>query len=145
MSLFSSINASSTGLTAQRTRMDVIANNIANVDTPNYKRQLVIFRPKGEEGFIFNIPLPKASIGIGNTIGEGVIIDRIKDDLKTPKRLAYMPGHPDADEKGYVHLPNVNVVTEMVDLIDASRAYEANVSAIRAAKGMHSKALDLLR
>ena len=62
MSLFTSINASSTGLTAQRTRMDVIANNIANVDTPNYRRQLVIFRPKGEEGFIFNVPMAKASI-----------------------------------------------------------------------------------
>lgn len=144
MSLFTSINASSTGLTAQRTRMDVIANNIANVDTPNYKRQLVIFRPKGEDGFIFNIPMPKASIGI-QKVGEGVIIDRIKDDEKSPMRLAYMPDHPDADAKGYVHLPNVNVVTEMVDMIDASRAYEANVSSIRAAKGMYTRALDLLR
>ncbi len=144
MSLFTSINASSTGLTAQRTRMDVISNNIANVDTPNYKRQLVIFRPKGENGFIFNIPMPKASMAIHNT-GEGVVIDGIKDDEKSPERLAYMPGHPDADANGYVHLPNVNVVTEMVDLIDASRAYEANVSTIRAAKGMYTRALDLLR
>ncbi len=144
MSLFTSINASSTGLTAQRTRMDVISNNIANVDTPNYKRQLVIFRPKGEDGFVFNIPMPKASLSVGK-VGEGVVIDRIKDDDRSPMRLAYMPGHPDADEKGYVHLPNVNVVTEMVDLIDASRSYEANVSSIRAAKGMYTRALDLLR
>ncbi len=144
MSLFTSINASSTGLTAQRTRMDVIANNIANVDTPNYRRQLVIFRPKGEEGYMLDVPMPNASINIGH-IGEGVIIDRIKDDLKSPMRLAYMPDHPDADEKGYVHLPNVNVVTEMVDMIDASRAYEANVSSIRAAKSMYTRALDLLR
>lgn len=144
MSLFTSINASSTGLTAQRTRMDVIANNIANVDTPNYRRQLVLFRPKGEEAFVFNIPMPNATLGISR-IGEGVVIERIKDDEKSPMRLAYMPDHPDADAKGYVHLPNVNVVTEMVDLIDASRAYEANVSSIRAAKGMYSKALELLR
>ena len=144
MSLFTAINASSTGLTAQRTRMDVIANNIANVDTPNYKRQLVIFRPKGEEGFVFNIPMNKATLGMSK-LGEGVVIDRIKDDLKSPERIAYMPGHPDADANGYVHLPNVNVVTEMVDMIDASRAYEANVSSIRAAKSMYTKALDLLR
>lgn len=144
MSLFTSINASSTGLTAQRTRMDVIANNIANVDTPNYRRQLVIFRPKGEEGFIFNVPMAKASIGV-HQMGEGVIIEKIKDDDRTPMRVAYMPGHPDADANGYLHLPNVNVVTEMVDMIDASRAYEANVSTIRAAKGMYTRALDLLR
>lgn len=144
MALFTSINASSTGLTAQRTRMDVIANNIANVDTPNYRRQLVLFSPKGEEGFIFNIPMNKASLGI-QKIGEGVVIDRIKDDMKSPMRMAYMPDHPDADKNGYVHLPNVNVVTEMVDLIDASRSYEANVSSIRAAKSMHSKALEILR
>ncbi len=124
--------------------MDVIANNIANVDTPNYKRQHVVFRPKGEDGFVFNIPMPKASLSV-RAMGEGVIIERIKDDTKTPERLAYMPGHPDADASGYVHLPNVNVVTEMVDLIDASRAYEANVSSIRAAKAMYSRALDLLR
>lgn len=144
MSLFTSINASSTGLTAQRTRMDVIANNIANVDTPNYRRQLVIFRPKGEDGFVFNVPMPKASLSI-QRIGEGVVIGRIEDDKKTPMRIAYMPGHPDADANGYLHLPNVNIVTEMVDMIDASRAYEANVSSIRAAKGMYSRALDLLR
>ena len=144
MSMFTSINASSTGLTAQRTRMDVIANNIANVDTPNYKRQLVIFRPKGEDGFVFDIPMPKASLSI-QRIGEGVVIAKIRDDEKTPMRLTYMPDHPDADEKGYVHMPNVNVVTEMVDMIDASRAYEANVSSIRAAKSMYTRALDLLR
>ena len=142
MSLFTSINASSTGLTAQRSRMDVIANNIANVDTPNYRRQLVIFRPKGEEGFIFNVPMAKASIGV-HQMGEGVIIEKIKDDDRTPMRTAYMPGHPDADAQGYVSMPNVNLSNEMVDMIYVSKLYDANITAFNATRKMMQDTLTM--
>lgn len=144
MSLFTSIDASATGMTAQRTRMDIISNNLANVDTPNYRRQVPVFKPRGEDGFVFNVPIPAASRPL-QSIGRGVIIETIEDDMKTAMRLKHDPNHPEADENGMVHLPNVNVVTEMVDMIDASRAYEANVTAIRAAKGMYTKGLELFR
>ena len=146
--LFKAINASASALTAERLRMDVISNNIANVNTTRtqeggpYKRKNVVFEPKGFDGMEFYIPLVRRPPR--EKVGNGVrVVDIVPDDL--PDRLVYDPSHPDADDQGYVHYPNVNVITEMVDLITASRSYEANVSAIKTSKNMMMKAIDLLK
>jgi len=118
--------------------MDTIANNLANVNTTRtarggpYRRQMVVFEER----------LAQAS-GYGLR-GNGVRVSRIVED-DDPPRLVYDPHHPDANEQGYVEMPNVNIVTEMVDMITASRAYEANVAALNAAKAMALKALDIGR
>jgi len=133
MSFISAIDTSSSGLTSQRLRMDVIANNIANVNTTRtekgepYRRKIVVFKPRPN--------------------GRGVRVARngIREDLVTPLKIKYDPGHPDADPQGYVALPNVNIVTEMVDLIDATRAYEANVTTINTGKSMAKEALSIGR
>ncbi len=133
MSLWSSIDASASGLTAQRLRMEVISNNIANVNTTRtpeggpYRRKVVLFAP------ILRM--------------KGVRVIGIVDDNteKNPLRLKYDPSHPDANEQGYVLMPNVNIVTEMVDMISATRAYQANVAAINAAKSMLQEALGIAR
>ncbi len=144
MRLFQSINTSGSGLTAEQLRMDVIANNIANVNstrTPQggpYRRQRVVFIPR-EPQMSFNIPFVKSN-AIYN--GKGVRVIGIEED-PSPFRIEYRPEHPDADKDGYVRLPNVNVVLEMADMITASRAYEANVSAMRASKEMMMRALDI--
>lgn len=88
-------------------------------------------------------PMIMASISQGSVGGAGVQVMQITDDSKTPMRMIYDPSHPDANEKGYVEMPNVNVVTEMVDMISASRAYEANVTALQSVKGMNQAALEL--
>lgn len=139
MNLFRSFDISASGLTAQRLRMDTIANNLANVNTTRtanggpYRRQMVVFEER-----------LAASMQSGRRLGAGVRVSRIVED-DDPPRLEYNPAHPDADEQGYVRLPNVNVVTEMVDMISASRAYEANVTALNAAKSMALKALEIGR
>jgi flagellar basal-body rod protein FlgC len=122
----SSIDVSASGLTAQRRRLDVIANNIANSETTRtarggaYKRQQVVF-----------------SLNQDGVDVSGVIEDQ------TPGKQVYRPGHPDADAKGFVTMPNVNVMEEMVDMVSATRSYEANASAVEAAKDMARKALEL--
>lgn len=146
MGFLDSINISASGLTAEKLRMDVISKNIANVNTTRtangtpYRRQVVVF-----EGASSNVPfsqyLNEASRGL---IGGGVKVKGIVED-KTPFKLVYEPGHPDADEKGYVKMPNVDVMTEMVNMITASRAYEANVTAINTAKSIAMKALEIGR
>lgn len=88
-------------------------------------------------------PLLRASVSSTMFGGAGVQVVGIDEDAKTPMRMVYDPGNPDADAKGYVEMPNVNVVTEMVDMISASRAYEANVTALQSAKGMAQAALEL--
>ena len=143
MSMFLGIDAAASGLTAERLRMDVISNNIANSNTTRtdqggaYHRRYVVFEPRERPIDSFEHLLQKM-IGVKKTTGEGV---RAEDDSQGP--LVYDPGHPDANEEGYVEKPNVNVVTEMVDMITASRAYEANVTTINAAKSMAMKALDI--
>lgn len=133
MRIFKAIETSATGLTAERLRLDLIANNLANAGTTRtekggpYRRQVPVFRPRRRD-----------------SIGEGVRVVAIREDTR-PLRLVYNPGHPDARPDGYVEMPNVDVITEMVDLISASRAYEANVSAINAAKAMATRALDIGR
>lgn len=88
-------------------------------------------------------PLITAGISYSEPAGAGVEVVRIAEDTQTPTKLVYDPGHPDANEKGFVEMPNVNVVTEMVDMISASRAYEANVTALQSAKGMAQAALEI--
>jgi flagellar basal-body rod protein FlgC len=151
MSLFGALDISASGLSAERMRMDVTAENLANAQTtrgPNgqpYRRKDVILQT-AEGGFgralagaVGSIPGTAASQTPG-----GVQVAGIAEDA-SPARRVYDPGHPDADAQGYVSMPNVNPVTEMVDLISASRAYEANVTAMQTAKALFTKTLDLLR
>ncbi|MBO4779648.1 MAG: flagellar basal body rod protein FlgC [Selenomonadaceae bacterium] len=147
MGLFLGIDASASGLTAERLRMDVISNNIANSNTTRtdrggaYHRRYVVFEPREREPKTFEKTLRKA-VGLSRQTGEGVrAVQIIEDD--TPGPLVYEPGHPDANADGYVERPNVNTVFEMVDMITAQRAYEANATAINAAKAMASKALEI--
>jgi flagellar basal-body rod protein FlgC len=146
MAFLNSINISASGLTAEKLRMDVISRNIANVNTTRtadgtpYRRQVVVFQ-EGENQTSFSDCLSAASRSL---IGSGVKVTGIKEDT-TPFKSVYDPGHPDADEKGYVKMPNVDVMTEMVNMISASRAYEANVTAINSAKSMALKALEIGR
>ena len=149
MGIFSTMNIASTGLTAQRLRMDVISNNIANANTTRttdgevFRRKRVILRPRNDNLDFRTRFLPQA---LWHGIGEGVRAIKIEDD-RSPARLVYDPTHPDAiksgDLKGYVKYPNVNVVTEMVDMISASRAYEANVTVIQNAGQMFMKGLEI--
>ena len=142
MSMFDSLRVSASGMTAERLRMDVIADNLANADTTRgpdggpYRRKEVVLQSGGA-----------ASFGQGRSFGEvlaGVHASAVVDDPSPPRRV-YDPGHPDADGQGYVTLPNVNSVTEMVDLITSTRGYEADVQAMTAAKQMFLRTLDLLR
>ncbi|MDD5067036.1 MAG: flagellar basal body rod protein FlgC [bacterium] len=149
MGMFTSINTSASGLSAQRLRMDVIANNIANVNTTRtteggpFKRQKVVFMPADTK---VKYKLPFLPDKFKPIAGQGVRVLRVEDD-SSPFRLVYDPSHPDAiktgEKAGYVQMPNVNVVTEMVDMISASRAYEANVAMIDHSKSIFSKALEI--
>lgn len=146
MAFLNSINISASGLTAEKLRMDVISRNIANVNTTRtadgnpYRRQVVVFQ-EGDRQMSFSDYLSDASRSL---ICSGVKVTGITED-KTPFKSVYDPGHPDADEKGYVKMPNVDIMTEMVNMISASRAYEANVTAINSAKSMALKALEIGR
>lgn len=150
MSWFNSLEISASGLTAQRLRLDVISNNLANANTTRtqsggpYRRQMVVFAERTEEpsfGQVLQNVLGQQRVAMS---GKGVRIVQIAEDQSTLNRV-YNPQHPDADAQGYVNMPNVNVVTEMVDMISATRAYEANVTALNAAKAMAVKALDIGR
>ena len=145
MSIFNSMNVSATGLTAERLRMDTIAKNIANANTTRtangspYRRQVVVFKTK-ENSNPFSKVLKNAT---GKQPGmAGVEVVGIKND-NSPLKKVYDPGHPDSDQEGYVMMPNVDVVTEMANMISASRGYEANVTALNAAKSMALKALEI--
>lgn len=143
MSMFSSFNISASGMTAQRLRSDIISQNLANVNTTRtsdgtpYRRKNVVFTEKASTGFD---QVLMTTIG---AVGNGVKVTEIIEDKDTAMRMVYDPSHPDADENGYVTYPNVNTVTEMTDLIDASRAYEANVTAFNASKNMALKGLQI--
>lgn len=150
MSMFGGIDASASGLTAERLRMDVISNNIANANTTRtekggaYRRRYVVFEPRDNDtttfaGLLSAIHNAKKK---NRWAGDGVRAVKIEEDDR-PGPLVYDPGHPDANADGYVARPNVNIVTEMVDMITASRAYEANTTAISSAKSMALKALDI--
>jgi flagellar basal-body rod protein FlgC len=143
MDFFSSMDISASALSAERTRMNLISSNLANVNstrTPEggpYKRKDAVFSATPAPGS-FGAALGQASAA------RRVEVSRINED-QNPPRLQYEPNHPDADPAGYVAYPNVNVVEEMADMISASRSYEANVTAAQAAKSMALKTLDLGR
>jgi flagellar basal-body rod protein FlgC len=148
MRVFNSFEISASGLTAQRLRMDVVANNIANVNTTRtaaggpYQRQRVVFEPRREEAQ-FLLPLATEAQR-RQQMTQGVRVVAVNND-PSPARRVYDPGHPDADAQGYVGMPNITLVNEMVDMISATRAYEANIAAINSAKTMAAKALEIGR
>ncbi|HEY6759733.1 MAG TPA: flagellar basal body rod protein FlgC [Baekduia sp.] len=155
MGLFDAIDASGSGLTAERLRMDVTSENLANAETtkgadgqPYRRKEVVLQEANGGAGGQTSFASLLSSIQGGGSSGagvtNGVTVSGIVED-STPLKRVYDPGHPDADKNGYVTMPNVNTVTEMTDLISSSRAYEANVTAMQTAKTMFSKTLDLLR
>ena len=150
MSMFGGIDTSASGLTAERLRMDVISNNLANANTTRtpeggpYHRRYVVFQQReyDERGFASFLAHALHKNRKNRDRGNGVRAVRIEEDRRQGP-LVYDPGHPDANAEGYLERPNVNAVAEMVDLITASRAYEANVTAINAAKAMANQALEI--
>ena len=149
MSFFDSIDIAASGLTAERTRMDVTAENLANAQTTRganglpYQRQEVVLQQAGTSAS-FSSTLAGAMGDPNAQATGGVQVAGIVSD-PTPDQLVYDPGNPDANKQGYVRMPNVNTVNEMVDLIDESRSYEADVTAMSTAKTMYTKTLDLLK
>jgi flagellar basal-body rod protein FlgC len=147
MSFFDSIDLAASGLTAERVRMDVTAENLANAQTTNgaggqpYQRQEVVLQQVGGG---FGATLAGAMGGAQTPTAGGVQVAGIVSD-PTPDQLVYDPGHPGANAQGYVRMPNVNSVTEMTDLISESDSYQADVTAMNTAKTMYSKTLDLLK
>ena len=150
MGFFNTMNISASGLTAQRLRMDTIAENIANVNTTRtadggpYQRKTVIFeemRDNDPFSLVFtnifgnggSVPAPQ---------GMGVRVVEVVED-ESPGLLQFNPTHPDADEEGYVRMPNVNIVEEMVNMIAASRSYEANITAMGTARTMTQRTLEI--
>ncbi|MBP7462313.1 MAG: flagellar basal body rod protein FlgC [Candidatus Delongbacteria bacterium] len=164
-SLFTSIDISAGGLKAQRRRLDVVSQNIANAETTRtpeggpYQRKMVVLKEANEKvkSAVLNsedklelslthqkhMPIPEFFDLKNEAIRKGVEIDEVVNDEKTPFRTVYDPSHPDADQNGYVEMPNVNIINEMVDMMTATRAYEANATAMNAAKQMALKALEI--
>lgn len=145
MSMFNAFDVNASGLTAQRYRMDVISENVANANTTRtadgtpYRRKTVVFQERDSQT-PFSRVLNKAT---DRYAGKGVKVVGTYEDRSTDLIKAYDPAHPDADEDGYVWYPNVNIITEMTNLIDASRAYEANATAFDASKSMALKGLEM--
>lgn len=142
--LFGALDVSSSGLSAERTRLNIIANNIANINTTRteeggpYRRQEPIFE---------TVLRDAAGEGAGGKTegysGAGVRVSEIRDDYRKPLKMVFDPQHPDADKAGYVSMPNVNVTEEMVDMISASRAYEANIAVVKTTKDMLNQSLEI--
>ncbi len=154
MGLFDAIDVAGSALSAERLRMDVTAENLANAQTTRgpdgepYRRKAVLLQQQSAGGFGAALAGAMRPAGMGASPrrdgAAGVEVAGIVEDGEE-ERLVYDPGHPDADERGYVRMPNVDPVAEMVDLITASRGYEANVTAMQTAKAMFTKTLELLR
>jgi flagellar basal-body rod protein FlgC len=152
MSIFQGMNTTASALTAQRLRMDVISSNMANADTTHgklvngkwvpYTRKTVVLQPK-ENSFSSYLQTAINQDDRTNSAGNGVMVSQIKDDTSTPYKTVYDPENPDANQDGYVELPNVDPLREMTDLISATRSYEANVTVLNASKGMMMKALEI--
>jgi flagellar basal-body rod protein FlgC len=163
--IYSGLNISASGMRAERIRQNTISSNIANVETTRtdeggpYRRQFVVYKADGKQqdtrilnregglsGVVTNdnhLPIPSSDFPRDERFfGNGVSIAEIREDSRPP-RMVYDPSHPDADAKGYVAMPNINVVQEMTDMISASRAYEANVTAFNATKSMLTQATQL--
>ena len=151
MSLFSSLTVSASGMAAQRARTDVLVENLANAETTRtpeggpYKRKDVVFRTV-DAGSAFSSLLDREMdvFARRDELQTGVAVDETIIDERAPERR-YIPGHPDAGPDGYVSFPNVNPAEEMVDLMSASRGFQANVSAMTAVKDMLNRSIDLLR
>ena len=144
MSLFQSFNINTSGLTAQRFRMDVISENVANVTTTRtedgtpYTRKIVTFQETRTTPFSRVLENTREAY-----MGNGVKVSRVSEDTESEYIMKYEPSHPDADENGYVSYPNVNIITEMTNMIDASRSYEANLTAFETSKAIALKGLEL--
>ena len=145
MGMFTSVDINASGMTAQRYRMDIISENIANANTTRtedgtpYRRKVVTFEEKGSHtpfAHVLNQARDKYS-------GSGVKVTGVYEDTWTEMNKVYDPSHPDADENGYVTYPNVDTVTEMVNLIDASRSYEANATAFESSKSIAMQGLNI--
>lgn len=147
MGIYASLGISATGMSAQRLRMDTIASNLANADSTNgvgeaYRRKAVTMTAApGGPGFA--LPRPTGSVS-GEADLHGVAVTGIVED-NSPLRRIYEPGHPLADAEGYVTRPNVNAVTEMVDLVAAARSFQSNVAAFEATKNMARDALRIIQ
>jgi len=145
MGMFDSFDINASGLTAQRYRMDIISENVANATTTRtedgtpYRRKVVTFAAK-ENSSTFGDVFKSAKDSFS---GSGVKVSEVSEDIWTEMNKVYDPSHPDADENGYVTYPNVNTITEMTNLIDATRAYQANATAFSASKSMAMKGLEM--
>ncbi|MFZ3587927.1 flagellar basal body rod protein FlgC [Bacillus sp. DJP31] len=151
MSIFQGLNITASALTTQRLRMDVISSNMANVDTTRgkfvngewqpYTRKMVVTQASEQNRFssMLNHSMKSST---NNSVGTGVKVTKIAEDT-TPYKLVYNPEHPDANEDGFVQMPNVDPLKEMVDLMSATRSYEANVTVFNANKSMLMKALEI--
>ena len=145
MSMFHSFDINASGLTAEQYRMDIISGNIANANTTRtedgtpYRRKVVTFTEKGNRPSFSQI-LERSR---RNVAGTGVKVDGVHEDNETEMRMVYDPAHPDADENGYVTLPNVNIITEMTNLIDASRGWDANNTAFTTSNAIAMKGLEI--
>ena len=143
MDFFSSMNVSSSALTAERTRMNLISSNLANANTTRtpeggaYKRKDAVFSATPSES-----SFSRALTNAGGQDVRKVEVMQIIEDQSAP-RMQFDPSHPDANPQGYVAMPNVNVMEEMADMINATRTYEANVTAVQAAKSMALKTLEI--
>lgn len=143
MSLFSSLTVSASGMSAQRTRAELLVENLANSETTRtpeggpYRRKDVVFTSEPQTG-------PFSAVFQNELDSNGVAIGDIVEDSREPERR-FIPGHPDADAQGYVKFPRVNPAEDMVDLMGASRGYQANVAAMSAVKDMIHRSLDLMR
>lgn len=145
MGLFQSISATTSGLAAQRVRMDTVSANVANIDTTRtsdgdgpYRRHVVRFASPQQA-----MPFRNLVARFSGQPQNGVVLTQVETDESTPLRRNYDPSHPDADEDGYVELPNVDLVTEMTDLTSANRSYQANATVLNALKQMALRALDI--
>ena len=142
MSLFAALQVSASGLGAQRTRAEMLVENMANAETTRtpaggpYRRKDVVFATQ--------IQASPFSAVFQNELATGVRVDRVVEDTRDPEQR-YQPGHPDADANGYVAFPRLNPAEEMVDLLNSSRSYQANVAAMTAVKDMLTHSIDLLR
>ncbi|WP_077612103.1 flagellar basal body rod protein FlgC [Clostridium sp. Marseille-P2415] len=146
MSFLSSMNISASAMTAQRLRLDIASENIANIDTTRteaggpYRRKMVVLEARNENNFRKTL-MNAAGVSRQQSTG-GVRVSQIVEDT-SPLKSVYSPEHPDADENGYVQMPNVDLLKETVDSMSATRSYEANITAFNAIKLMASKALEI--
>lgn len=149
MSIFSSFGINASGMTAQRYRMDIVSENVANANTTRtedgtpYVRKVVTFHEKNSTGATFSSTLANTQSRYNRYGGDGVKVGGVYEDTTSEMTKVYDPAHPDADDDGYVWYPNVNIVTEMTNMIDASRSYEANATAFSTSKSIALKGLEI--